>query len=111
MSGARITVQDCKDHWCRMEQCVDLSGSTANFRTRVAVVGTSKVQSGESGPIQGVTSLPLEVMWIGNLYREIVYTGSRFLSHAMQTHWPASNGRWIGPACEVEGTSEWGACL
>ncbi len=109
-SGPTVTTEDCKSSWCRFEQCTDRSGSTVTFRTRVTVLDSGKVLNHTSGGIHGVPPLSMEPLWIGNLYREVVYDGSRFLSHAMQAEWPNPAGQWIGPACEVEGTSEWGAC-
>ncbi len=107
-----ITISDCTDRWCRMEQCIDRSGGAATFRVRAAVVGGSKVSTGSSGAVAGVPALDISRMWIGNLFREeVTFPGERFISHGIQAEWPTVNGtRWIGPACEIEGKSEWSEC-
>lgn len=108
----QISIRDCTDRWCRMEQCIDRSGDTATFRVHASVVGGTKVSTGSSGAVAGVPPLDISRMWIGNLFREeVIAPGERFISHGMQTYWPTVSGtRWIGPACEVEGKSEWTEC-
>ncbi len=101
-SGGAVSIPDCKGSWCRFEQCIDRSGSTATFRTRATVVNTGETVVHDSGPIGGVGPMHMETVWIGNLYREVVTAGSRYISHGMQAHWRDSTGHWIGAALEVE---------
>lgn len=106
-TGGTVTLQDCKDSWCRLETCVDkLSDGRTRGRFRAVVVDTGETATFlPSG--WGTTSGMINVdrVWFGNLDRQYGSgTGTRYMSHAIQTFIPAGDETfWPGEACELEG--------
>lgn len=103
-SGSSVRLDDCKSHWCRMEQCVDrYPDGRIVSRARIKVIGTSQEATFVSSTGSKTGEATTYHIWIGNLFRQNSSTGSRFISHGIQSFSSQTNGAaWIGPASEIE---------
>jgi len=102
VTGSQVALNDCRNSWCRFEQCIDKDSTTVVGRGRIVVLNTGATMTftSDAGSFSGsVTTGP---MWIGNLFRQNSSTGSRYVSYGAEAFWPQANGSWIGPAYEVE---------
>lgn len=102
-SVGRITLGDCRESWCRIEQCIGQSGGVAQARMRYVRLDDGATMTFTSAPASA-DSITNEVVWFGNFYTQNVEVGSRtYFSHALQALWPSDEGQWVGPANEIEG--------
>lgn len=99
-----VKLPDCKNSWCRMEQCIDrYNDGRIVSRGRVVVVNTGVTLTKVSSAGTMVGPKNLDVVWIGNMFRQSASQGSRYISHGMQAFWPQADGNaWIGKALEIE---------
>jgi hypothetical protein len=99
--GDVVYLNDCRESWCRFEQCIGHSGGHAHPRARYVRVDNGKTTLFE-GPRVPTPNVKNDRVWIGNLYRQNHHGGVAMVSHAMQAFWPTDEGQWIGAAYEVE---------
>jgi len=116
VSGPRdqmLVFADCRDHWCRLEICMEHDARSGEhmFRARWTQVGGDRVHElrGNCGArptptsrILGGQAAILEYTTTGPPYTE---GGPRYLSHAMLAIVPHDPDFWIGPASEIEPSS------
>ncbi|ANS05898.1 hypothetical protein [uncultured Mediterranean phage] len=103
--STNVTMQDCQDSWCRIEQCMTrTSGGDTTARFRIV-----SLNSGETDTLIQTSSDPQPLdfgtIWMGNMFRQSHVGGSYLISYGMQARWPTAqpDTLWIGPAEEVEG--------
>ncbi len=116
IKGNRVSFDDCRDSWCRIEYCLDYNGSTVQWRMRVTSVDNPSHQEVIAQPDSaarslGSLSLNDNQVALGDIHMQCsadtgCLTGRRYLAYGMQTLIePVNRNWWPGPAYEVEGGS------
>lgn len=115
-TGDSIVIDDVYDSWWRVEQCVDWSGTHAEFRLRYTVLSSghqltfSSVGGADCEPGNTFTDITANGhCWFGNTAHSIIDQQPadpyRYSSYAVAAmfNYDSTHTTWIGPASEVEG--------
>lgn len=119
LSNMSVPTSACKNNWCGVEQCW-----MGNFDTgmlspiaRTYVIGNDRsvvqdaVHQWLNPPMQVPTPIDFQTNWIGNLYKQGVCGGERWLLYAAEATFKtaddgtSNHGPWIGPPVEMTGGS------
>jgi hypothetical protein len=105
----------CRDHWCRVEQCVDhgRSGASGELRVRMRITALDPAGSSETVTLTSDKTYPRGISF-SDVKLEMGHDRKRatdleslnrlWISHVMFAQADPTDGEfWIGPAAELEG--------